>query len=286
MSVSAVQESLADLPERYRVVLCDIWGVVHDGVTVFPDARTVLARWSEQGRIVLLLTNAPRPSRVVRAQLDQLGLDRGSYSSVVSSGEAGVAAIRASGVQSVGFIGTASDRQVMIDAGLAVGEGPEGDIVVCTGLVDGSRDPAEHDVMLEAMLRRGARLFCFNPDRVVLRGGIAEPCAGAIAERYEAMGGAVEWFGKPYAPIYERCLEVAAEIAGRPIDRSEVVAVGDSIRTDFVGAADAGFDFVFITHGIEGEKIDLEGAEALVARFEQEHGIELPTSIAAAPRLA
>jgi len=276
---------LANLPERYRIVLCDVWGVVHDGLAVYPDARSVLLRWRGQGRIVLLLTNAPRPGEAVRAQLDGLGLERDAYDAIVSSGEAGLAALRAEGRTSAGFIGTEADRLVFEAAGLTLHPGGCGPVVICTGLVDGSRDPADHDPMLRAMRECDARLLCFNPDRVVLRGAVAEPCAGAIADRYEAMGGTVEWFGKPYGPIYRRCLELAEELAGRAVVANEVVAVGDSIRTDLAGAANAGIDFVFITHGIEGERIDSEGAEALIARFEREHGMRLPSPVAVAPRL-
>jgi HAD superfamily hydrolase (TIGR01459 family) len=185
-----------------------------------------------------------------------------------------------------GFIGTAADRAIFAEAGVRLRSGPDGDVVVCTGLADGSRGPADHDQALVAMLARGATLLCFNPDRVVMRGDTPEPCAGAIADRYEAMGGKVEWFGKPYPAVYERSLAVGAELAGRAIEPSEVVAVGDSLKTDFVGAAQAGFDFVFITHGIEGARIDEQGIDAVVAEFAAGHGFELPRPVAMAPRIA
>ena len=279
-------EGLAGLPDRFRVILCDIWGCVHNGVRVFPEAQRLLTRWTGQGRTVLLLTNAPRPASAVCRQLDGLGLDRASYADVVTSGDTGVAALLAEGRTEVGFIGTEADRAIIAEAGLLLLDGPVGEAVVCTGLTEQLRDPADYDGDLKAMRARGARLHCFNPDRIVMRGEALEPCAGAIAERYEAMGGAVSWYGKPYAPVYERALAVASQISGRPVDRDEVAAVGDSVRTDFVGAARAGFAFVFITHGIEGEKIDDEGAESLIARFSSEQDITLPPPLAVAKQLA
>jgi HAD superfamily hydrolase (TIGR01459 family) len=268
------------LPDRYRLILCDIWGCVHNGVRVFPEAAALLERWRGQGRIVLLITNAPRPASVVQAQLDRLGLKRAAYDAIITSGDTGIAALRAQRLTRVGFIGTAGDLAALDGSGLTLLEGPEGKDVVCTGLPDGTSDASEEDAVLSAMLAHGARLHCFNPDRIVLRGERPEQCAGAIAERYEAMGGPVIWYGKPYSAVYERCLATGSELAGRLLAPAEVVAVGDSLATDFVGAARAGFDFVFVTHGIEAEQVDAMGARMLIRRFVDDHGPGLREPVA------
>jgi ribonucleotide monophosphatase NagD (HAD superfamily) len=136
------------------------------------------------------------------------------------------------------------------------------------------------------MRDRGARMLCFNPDRFVLRGGIAEPCAGAIADLYEAMDGEVEWFGKPYPRTYQRCLAEAAKIAGHPFEPSDVVAIGDSLGTDYLGAAQAGFEFIFVTGGIEGERVAAGGADRLLANFATEHGLPPRPALAVVDKLA
>jgi HAD superfamily hydrolase (TIGR01459 family) len=277
--------NLLDLPGNYRLVLCDIWGCVHDGVTIFPAAEALLREWRRQGRIILLITNAPRPAMAVRAQLGRLGLDPECYDEVITSGDTGLEALRVQGRRRAGFIGTADDRQALSGSGIELAAGPDGDVVICTGLPEDSQKASDHEIMLQDMKARGARLLCFNPDRIVLRGSVAEPCAGAIAELYAEMGGAVDYFGKPYAPIYDRALEMASGIADRSFERDEVVAVGDSLATDFVGAADAGFAFVFITHGIEGERISTDGIEAVIVRFSTERGIALPQPLAVASHL-
>lgn len=273
-------DGFASPPDRYRLILCDIWGCVHDGVRVFPEAAALLERWRGQDRIVFLITNAPRPAPVVQAQLDRLGLSRAAYDAIITSGDTGIAALRAQRLTSVGFIGTAGDRVALEGCGLTLRAGPEGKDVVCTGLPDGTSDASEEDAVLREMLEHGARLHCFNPDRIVLRGERAEQCAGAIAERYEAMGGDVAWYGKPYLPVYERCLAEGSQLAGRVLSSTEVVAVGDSLATDFVGAARAGFDFVFVTHGIEGEQVDALGARELIRRFGDDHGPGLRDPVA------
>jgi HAD superfamily hydrolase (TIGR01459 family) len=280
------EQALMQLPARYRVILCDVWGCVHNGVQVFPEAAALLSQWRAEGRIVLLLTNAPRTAAAVRRQLENMGLTAASYDGIVTSGDTGIAALNARGLDNVGFIGTATDRRVLEEAGLRLREGPVGNAVVCTGLTENRPHPRDYDDDLDGMRARDAWFLCFNPDRMILRGDVSEPCAGAIAERYEAMGGKVSWYGKPYAPVYERALSMAGEIRQRTVDRSEVLAIGDGLATDILGAAQAGLDFVFVSGGIEAAKVESEGAEALMARFAAERNLTLPMPIATVSRLA
>lgn len=284
--IAATTASLAALPDRYRVILCDLWGCVHDGVRAYPAANRLLAGWRRDGRIVLLLTNAPRTAAAVRAQLDGFGVDPAAYDAVITSGDTGLEALRAEGRDVVGFIGNAVDRETMTAAGLTLLDEREGDVVVCTGFDDGRPNGDDYLPALTAMRDRGARLLVFNPDRVVLRGGVPEPCAGALGDLYEAMGGKAEWFGKPYPYTYRRCLGEAERLAGRPFERGEVVAVGDSLATDYLGAARAGLDFIFVTNGIESEKVAAAGAETLLADFASAHGLAPRPPLAVVDRLA
>jgi HAD superfamily hydrolase (TIGR01459 family) len=259
---------------------------VHDGVRAYPEANRLLVRWHRDGRIVLLLTNAPRTASAVRAQLDNFGVDRAGYDAVITSGDTGLEALRAAGRDVVGFIGNAADRETLTAAGLTLLDESEGDIVVCTGF-DGTRwKAADYLPTLSAMRDRGARMLVFNPDRVVLRGGIAEPCAGALGDLYEAIGGAADWFGKPYAQTYRRCLAEGARLAGRPIETAEVVAIGDGLATDYLGAARAGLDFIFVTGGIESGKVAAAGAERLLADFTAERGLAAWPPLAVVDKLA
>ena len=93
------------LPERYRTILCDIWGVVHDGVELYPGAADRLLGWAGEGRTIILITNAPRTAEAVEQQLARIGLPRGAWHGISTSGEAGIVALHDIG-QPVGFIGT------------------------------------------------------------------------------------------------------------------------------------------------------------------------------------
>jgi len=231
------------LDPKYSVILCDIWGVVHDGVELYPNASERLCEWRGQGRKVILITNAPRTADAVEAQLGRIGLPRNCWDGIATSGEAGIAAIKTL-AHPTGFLGTRQDGAILEEHGLRFVEDGFTDIAV-TGL-DGERLKAEdYRDQLESLAARDVLFHCFNPDRVVVRGGVTEPCAGAIADVYEGMGGRVEWYGKPFHTIYDYALA----LAGHP-PREAVLAIGDALVTDMLGAAKQGFDAVFVQGGI------------------------------------
>jgi HAD superfamily hydrolase (TIGR01459 family) len=236
------------LDPKYSVILCDIWGVVHDGVRLYPNAAKRLREWREQGRKVILITNAPRTSEAVEAQLDRIGLPRNCWDGVSTSGEAGIAVIKTLH-HPTGFLGTGQDRQILEEHGLTfVGDGFT-DIAV-TGLDDVRDHVDEYREQLAAWVERDVLFHCFNPDRVVVRGGVPEPCAGALADVYEGMGGRVEWYGKPHPAIYN----YAMGLAGNP-PHDAVLAIGDALVTDMLGAASQGFDAVFVQGGIHAGEL-------------------------------
>lgn len=237
-----------ELDQRYRVILCDIWGVVHDGVRLNPGAVQRLAQWREQGRFVLLITNAPRTSEDVGRQLHEMGLPRACWDAIVTGGDAGIAALRELR-RPVGFLGTPEDRAVLERSGIRIVSGDEFTDVACAGLEQERPRVEQYAAELEMWAARDVLLHCLNADRVVMHGDVAELCAGAIADVYERMGGPVAWYGKPYRAIYEHALRLAGE------PRPEcVLAVGDGLCTDMLGAARMGFDAVYVSGGIHGHE--------------------------------
>jgi HAD superfamily hydrolase (TIGR01459 family) len=258
---------------RYRLILCDIWGVVHDGVNLYPGAAERLRQWRADGRCVVLITNAPRTREDVERQLDRLGLPRGCWDAIVTSGEAGIEALSALG-KPVGFVGSAEDREILLGRGIVIAETPDFTDLACTGLDEARPGVEDYRPDLERWADRNVEMHCLNPDRVVVRGGVSEPCAGAIAELYQALGGVVIWYGKPYEAIYRHALHLAAD---PPPD--EVLAIGDALQTDALGAALRGFDFVFVTGGIHG-------GEAVPANFSGQQGLGGWQPLAVVPGLA
>ena len=235
--------SLDALPERYQLILCDIWGVVHDGVQLYDGAADRLAQWVGDGRTVILLTNAPRTADAVEGQLARLKLPENCWHAICTSGEAGIAGLLAFG-EPVGFLGSDSDRANLESRGISFVDQDFNHVAV-TG-IDGHRMAAEdYADDLAAYGARSVTMHCLNPDKLVIRGGVPEACAGAIADLYEAMGGTVEYYGKPHAHIYEHALA----LGGNP-PKETVLAVGDGLPTDVLGAARFGIDCLFVQGGI------------------------------------
>src|SRR4051812_31953684 len=232
------------LPERYRVILCDVWGVVHDGVNLYAGAAERLLQWRGEGRFVVLITNAPRTADAVEAQLLHIGLPREAWNGIATSGEAGIEALDALGAP-IGFFGTRGDRAILEGRGVQIADDEDFSDLACTGLDERRSDVDQYVHDLERWSARAVRMHCLNPDRMVMRGGVPEACAGAIAEVYEALGGQVTWYGKPHKTIYDHALH----LAGDPPPQ-QVLAVGDGLQTDILGAALMGFDAVFVTGGI------------------------------------
>jgi HAD superfamily hydrolase (TIGR01459 family) len=244
------------LAPGYDVLLCDVWGVIHNGIAAHPRACDALMRTRARGGTVILITNAPRPSEVVSRQLERLHVPQEVYDAIVSSGDVTRSVIEERRGQTLYHLGPERDRSIFSGLDVRFAPPETADYVVCSGLEDDEVEtPDDYRARLESMLARKLFMVCGNPDVVVERGSTLVYCAGAIADLYATMGGEVLYAGKPYRPVYEMALAKAERAAGRKIALSRVLAVGDSVRTDLKGARTFGVDFLFVTSGIHAEEL-------------------------------
>jgi HAD superfamily hydrolase (TIGR01459 family) len=262
MTALRFAERLRDLVDGVDVLLSDIWGVVHNGLTAFPEACEALRSFRKQGGTVILITNAPRPADSVQRQIRKLGVADEVYDAIVSSGDLTRHFVAEHPGRKVFWLGP--EKHDSIHRGLDPALVPleQADYIVCTGLIDDETESAEdyRDMMMQARERK-LPLICANPDIVVERGDRLIYCAGAIAELYRELGGEVIFYGKPHRPIYERAMELATEHRGHATALNRVLAIGDSVRTDLAGAHGFGIDLLFVTRGIHAE--DFEGIDQL-----------------------
>ncbi len=258
---------MKNLSSAYPVWLCDIWGVVHDGLRPYPSAVTALTRHRASGGTVMLISNSPRTSIGVISQLDEIGVTRAAYDAIVTSGDATRVLVEAEGGGKVFHLGP--QRDLSIFEGLDVARVPlaEAHAVLCTGLFDDNTEtPDDYAELLREMKARGLTMICANPDVLVRVGHRLLYCAGALAEAYLKIGGTVSMAGKPHKPIYDVALEKARHARGGDFPRSQVLAIGDGPETDIRGAADQGFDAVLIAAGVTDASEGLEAVEAQVRR--------------------
>ena len=268
---SAFSSHFSTAAPDYDVLLCDVWGVVHNGVAATANACDALRQFRAQGGTVVLITNAPRPGDFVQRFIDGLKVPRESYDAIVSSGDVTRSLIRERAGERVGHVGPARDLPIFEGLGASLVPIESADYVVCSGLYDDTTEtPEDYDDLIATMLAHKLKMICANPDIVVERGDQLVYCAGAIADRYAARGGDVIYAGKPYRPIYEQAMAAARRARGQDTRRDRILAIGDSVRTDLKGAAAFGVDCLFVTAGIHAEELggrDNPDAGVLSAMF-------------------
>lgn len=231
--------------------LVDIWGVMHNGVTPFAPAVAACEKFRASGGTVLLLSNAPRPAAGVAAQLDRIGVERSAWDAIVSSGDAARAFVKSYAPGPVFHLGPERDLGLYEGLGVKLGSHDLAKAIVCTGLFDDETEtPETYAPLLKASANRQLHMVCANPDLTVERGGKIIYCAGAVAAAYENIGGKVTYAGKPHLPVYDMAFEELARLCGAPVERDKVLAIGDGIRTDIAGAANAGIQSIYIASGV------------------------------------
>lgn len=245
----------------YRVLFCDVWGVVHNGAAPYAAACKALQTFRDQGGVVILVSNAPVPKHRVQSMLDRVGVPDGIADDIVSSGDIALRHVADAGYQRAYYIGPADRDAAFFDAASAQSvDMDKAEAVVCTGLVDDRNEkPEDYKPVLRAALRRSLPFVCANPDFVVDVGETRFFCAGAIADLYEQMGGDVFWAGKPHRTAYEAAVVAAAEHRGKAVLPNDVLVIGDTVRTDIEGADRAGLDALFIAGGIHRDDVVRDG---------------------------
>ena len=263
--------SLGDIAERYDAVLSDVWGVIHDGKAAFPEACAALKRFRDERGPVLLLSNAPRPGEDVVKLLDQLGVPRESYDGILTSGDATRAEMERRGACAFHHIGPERDRAVWDGLPAREARLDAASFILCTGFFDDEREsPDDYVETLATAREAGLSMICANPDIQVHRGAKLIWCAGALAAAYEKLGGEVIYFGKPHPPVYDAALSELARLKAAALEPVKILAIGDGLRTDILGANRVGVDALFITGGIHGEQFADEDINVAAALAEQE----------------
>lgn len=253
--------------DAYPVWFCDIWGVVHNGVTPFPVTVEALTRHRQRGGRVILVTNSPRSHLGVARQLLEMGVDPAAHDRIVTSGDVTQVLMKLHGGGRVFHLGATRDHSIYDGTGVERVPLAEANAVLCTGLFDDVNDSLEdYDPLLQDMKQRGLVMICANPDKIVKKGERILYCAGKLAELYAALGGEVLMAGKPFAPIYDLAMAEAGRIAGRAVERPEVLAIGDGPETDIRGAADYGLDALLVAEGVTDASEGLHVAEAQVLK--------------------
>jgi HAD superfamily hydrolase (TIGR01459 family) len=282
---------LSAIANRYDALVCDVWGVIHNGRQAFPGAAQALVKFKAARGPVVLLTNAPRPAEIVAKQLVHFGVAPDAYNAIVTSGDLTRSEIEARAKGNGGavkslYIGPDRDLGIFDASTVEPAKLEDAKLIICTGPYrDDEETPEDYRPLLTQAAQRNLPMICANPDLVVQRGDKLIYCAGALAALYETLGGEVWYAGKPHLPVYERVDMAVAKAAGHTVPRARMMMAGDGLKTDITGANRAGIPCLLITGGIHWEEFGPtpeEPEEARVGAALAQAGLE---AVAATPRL-
>lgn len=286
-AVPAVLDTAGDLLSRYDVLFCDVWGVVHNGLTAFEGACAALEQFRKNGGTVILVSNAPVPKYRVEAMLESRNVPASAWDDIVSSGAIALQHIAERAFEKLYFIGPRDRDQAFFRAlENKSAHLDDAQAIVCTGLnEDRSETPEDYLPLLRKAHEKKIPFVCANPDLLVDVGGTLLWCAGAIADLYEHMGGHVFWAGKPHLNAYEAAHRIAEGLRDTNVPRAKCLVIGDAIRTDLKGAENFGCDALFVASGIHRHEA-MEGTVLSPKKLEALFPAGTPTAVAAMAELA
>ena len=259
---------LGDIAEDYDALLCDIWGVIHNGRVPYHEACAALERFRADRGPVILISNSPRPSVAIPEQFAKIGVPGELYDAIVTSGDATIDELSRRAPGPAFKLGPERDDVIYESLEMHFSDLEDAAFISCTGLFDDdSETPDDYVELLTQAREQGLPLVCANPDVKVKRGDKIIYCGGALAQLYEQLGGEVIYAGKPHEPIYRLSRAWLSEVAGYDIHRDRVLAIGDNIFTDLMGAQQEDYDCLFIADGLHAQNADQ------LRKLLSEHGI-------------
>ena len=238
-------EHLSSIFKSYDIFIIDLWGVLHNGIRVNPEAIRVIEQLHKNNKKYIFLSNAPRPIENVKSFLLKMGVDEKYLKNIYTSGEAALQSIRNLKYGKF-FYHLGPNRDNYLYKGLEKSKVDLSscDYILCTGLFDQEIDNLDfYNKILKE--NKNKIMVCTNPDLVVDRGNVREYCAGSIADLFEKLGGKVIYFGKPYKEIYDLILE----------KKQRALIIGDNLRTDIKGANNINQESIFILEGVHKNEI-------------------------------
>ncbi len=241
-------EHLSEIYSSYDTFIIDLWGVMHNGITLNRDAIDAAEKLIEDSKKIVFLSNAPRPSKQVKEFLKKMKMSEKLLVNIMTSGEAAMQAINKKRFGKLFYhLGPSRDESIFFKVRENKTNLEKSDFILCTGLFDDYEDNLNFykDLLKKYTTKK---LICTNPDLTVHRGNEEEYCAGSIAKIFESIGGNVVYFGKPYKDIYEMCFN----------KNEKVLAIGDNLRTDIKGANNLNIDSIFIHSGVHRNEFNSE----------------------------
>jgi len=244
-------------------LILDIWGVLWDGINVYPEALKTLEKLRKLNIPIILLSNAPRKSKIVTEKLSKIGIQANLYDKIISSGDI----CRNELIKNTSlvpgfkyyFIGLKEDNDLLNNTKFKESQSPkDSDFILITGPRDFNDVLEIYSEELKECLKNNLPMICANPDKIVIRqSGKKIFCAGAIAEVYEKLGGNVKQFGKTYKNVFLEAIKYLKKLSPK-INLNNISIIGDGLETDILGGNDIQINTILITSGILSHKLNIQ----------------------------
>ena len=263
--------TFSEISDKYDVIICDLWGCLHNGVKSFPKALKALEDFKASNGKVVLVTNAPRPIANVEHQIAKLGIKENHYDLLLTSGELTSNYINniSNNKLSIFHIGGKRHHSIYKDMipkkkiSIDMEDVAHADVIVCTEPFNPSKDQlSDYKNTLKIGIDKDLTLLCANPDLVVDVGEKREMCAGSLASMYEEMGGKVIYFGKPHKNIYQEVYSFLNKFSETKL--KSILCIGDGITTDIRGANNEKLDSLLVVGGLLKKKHLIEERNKII----------------------
>lgn len=273
-----LHKNITEIAKDYQYFILDIWGVIHDGNRLYPDVIKRLQYLRSLGKKICFLSNAPRRASKVAEVLNNFGITKDLYDFIITSGEAtylflqdnrinsdklhNLVGINSKPSYSYYYIGPKKDADLLNGLGyLPSKDASKVDFVVATGFDNDFSTIEEKLPQLLEARKYNLTMICVNPDLIVVRqNGMEMICAGLLALEYQKIGGRVAYFGKPYNLVYEQVFKLFF-IEDKTKVATKILAVGDGIETDILGANNNNIDSALIAGGILANELGIKHGE-------------------------
>ena len=260
MSENLDNNGLRSIALNYDIFYIDLWGVVHNGITLHKDAIEVLEEITKVGKQYVLLTNAPRPNKTVKSFLEKMGMNREIREKVYSSGQAALNYLKKNLLDDKFYhLGPIRDFDLFLDFKKNKTTNiKESSYLLCTGLFEEQGEDLNYYKELFKEYTN-KKMICTNPDLIVDRGNKRELCAGSVALVFEKLGGEVIYFGKPFPEVYNQSIDNT---------KGKILSIGDNLNTDIKGANLLNYDSLIISNGVHKDEIKKEGIDIVSKKYE------------------
>ena len=260
MSENLDNKGLRSIVKNYDIFYIDLWGVIHNGINLHISAIEALEEITKSKKQYVLLTNAPRPNKIVKSFLEKMGIKKEIREKVYSSGEAALSYLKKNLLNDEFYhVGPSRDFDLFLEFKKnQTVDIKKSSYLLCTGLFE--KQGEDLDYYKELFKEHtNKKMICTNPDLIVDRGDKRELCAGSIALVFKKMGGRVTYFGKPFSEVYNQSIDNKEK---------KVLSIGDNLNTDIKGANLLNYDSLLISNGVHKDEIKKEGIDIVSKKYE------------------